>query len=87
MTMPITLWAMARVFRGAKGFAFGLLCFGLFIGTLPAFLMYPSRLENVPNAVFTVAAAVSLAVLAAFLIKRVTGKEQQESRRESLRID
>ena len=37
MTMPITLWAMARLFPGAKGFAFGLLTFGLFIGFLPVF--------------------------------------------------
>jgi len=35
MTMPITLWAMAKIFPGAKGFSFGLLTFGLFIGFLP----------------------------------------------------
>lgn len=35
MTMPITLWALARIFENAKGFAFGLLCFGLFLGYLP----------------------------------------------------
>jgi len=37
MTMPITLWAMARLFPGAKGFAFGLLTFGLFLGFLPVY--------------------------------------------------
>ena len=38
MTMPITLWAMAKILRGAKGFAFGLLTFGLFIGYVPVYL-------------------------------------------------
>jgi len=38
MTMPITLWAMAKLFPGAKGFAFGLLTFALFLGFLPIYL-------------------------------------------------
>ena len=38
MTMPITLFAAARLLKGAKGFAFGLLTFGLFIGYIPRFL-------------------------------------------------
>jgi len=38
MTMPITLCAMVRVFPGAKGFAFGLLTFALFLGFLPTYL-------------------------------------------------
>lgn len=38
MTMPITLWAMAKVFPAAKGFAFGTLTFALFIGFLPVYL-------------------------------------------------
>ncbi len=37
MTMPLTLFAMARMYRGAKGFAFGALTFALFIGYLPSF--------------------------------------------------
>ncbi len=37
MTMPITLWATARLLPGAKGFAFGLLTFGLFLGFLPVY--------------------------------------------------
>lgn len=36
MTMPLTLWASARLLPGRKGFAFGLLTFGLFLGFLPA---------------------------------------------------
>ncbi len=35
-TMPITLWVVTRV--TAKGFGFGLLTFGLFIGSIPTFL-------------------------------------------------
>ena len=38
MTMPITLWAMTKIFPKAKGFAFGTLTFALFIGFLPAYL-------------------------------------------------
>ncbi len=36
MTMPITLWAISRL--TAKGFGFGLLTFGLFVGSIPTFL-------------------------------------------------
>ena len=35
MTMPLTLWASARLLPLARGFAFGLLTFGLFLGFLP----------------------------------------------------
>ena len=44
MTMPITLWAVARVMPGAKGFSFGLLTFALFLGYLPSWLGWPSLL-------------------------------------------
>ncbi len=37
MTMPLTLWAMARLFPGLKGFSFGLLTFGLCLGFLPVY--------------------------------------------------
>ena len=36
MTMPLTLWASARLLPSARGFVFGLLTFGLFLGFLPA---------------------------------------------------
>ncbi|MBC5710020.1 hypothetical protein H8S75_18850 [Hungatella sp. L12] len=36
MSMPLTLWAVSKVFLGAKGFGFGLLTFGLFVGFCPA---------------------------------------------------
>lgn len=38
MTMPITLWIMADLLKGAKGFSFGLLTFALFLGFLPVYL-------------------------------------------------
>lgn len=38
MTMPITLYASARLLKNAKGAAFGLLTAALFLGCIPAFL-------------------------------------------------
>ena len=58
MTMPVTLWAVARVMPGAKGFTFGLLTFALFLGALPLWLGWPNLLTG-PAA----CAAVSLGSL------------------------
>lgn len=41
MTMPLTLFAMAKLFPGAQGFAFGTLTFALFLGCVPQFLSLP----------------------------------------------
>lgn len=38
MSMPLTLFCMAGLFPGMKGFSFGLLTFGLFLGYLPVYL-------------------------------------------------
>lgn len=38
MTMPVTLFATVRMMPGAKGFSFGLLTFGLFLGFLPVYM-------------------------------------------------
>ncbi len=38
MTMPLTLFAVAEICGEAKGFAFGLTTFALFLGTLPTLL-------------------------------------------------
>lgn len=38
MTMPLTLWAAAQLLPGHQAFAFGLLTFGLFLGSLPTAL-------------------------------------------------
>ena len=61
MTMPITLWAAARVLRGAKGFAFGTLTFALFLGFLPSWLGWPSLLTG--SWACAAAALLSLALL------------------------
>lgn len=42
MSMPLTLFALANYLPGAKGFAFGLLTFGLFLGFLPVFFAAPA---------------------------------------------
>ena len=61
MTMPITLWAAAKVTPGCKGFAFGLLTFGLFLGYLPGWMGLPSILTS--PAAYALVALVSLALL------------------------
>lgn len=61
MTMPITLWAVARALPGAKGFSFGLLTFGLFLGFCPVYLGV-DPLVTAP-AGFALASLASLALL------------------------
>lgn len=61
MTMPVTLWAVARVLPGSKGFSFGLLTFGLFLGFVPVYLGYEPVLPL--GAGFAAAAVISLILL------------------------
>ena len=61
MTMPITLWAMAKVFPSAKGFAFGLLTFGLFLGFLPVYFGFD--VSSAATWLFALLAAISLGLL------------------------
>lgn len=65
MTMPITLWAMARMLPGGKGFSFGLLTFGLFGGFLPGYLGFEPLLGSEVG--FALAALASIALLFAGL--------------------
>jgi FSR family fosmidomycin resistance protein-like MFS transporter len=61
MTMPITLWVMAKIFPGAKGFSFGLLTFALFLGFLPVYFgVYVPYDTTWP---FALGSAASLALL------------------------
>ena len=65
MSMPLTLWAMAKIFPGAKGFSFGLLTFALFLGFVPVYLGIGSPTPRL----FSAAAAISLLLLWAGLKK------------------
>lgn len=67
MTMPITLWGVAKLLPGAKGFSFGLLTFGLFLGFLPVYL---SIAPSAPWWMISVLSVVSLLPLA-FSLKKV----------------
>ena len=68
MTMPMTLWAAAKLLPGAKGFGFGLLTFALFVGYLPVYLGWPAVFGNV----WICAAAAALSLV---LLWRPLGKE------------
>jgi FSR family fosmidomycin resistance protein-like MFS transporter len=62
MTMPITLWAVARLFPGAKGFSFGLLTFALFLGFLPVQMNVPAVVTG--GAGYSIACLISLLLMA-----------------------
>ena len=61
MTMPITLWAAARLLPRQKGFAFGSLTFALFLGFLPLWLGWPTLLSG--GSGYAAGALCSLALL------------------------
>lgn len=61
MTMPITLWQAAKVLRKSKGFAFGLLTFGLFLGYLPKELTFPYPITTYTG--YAVLAMISMILL------------------------
>ncbi|MCI8303574.1 MAG: MFS transporter [Lawsonibacter sp.] len=67
MTMPITLWAAARLLPGGKGFAFGTLTFALFLGFLPVWLGWPALFHS---GVGYAAGAVCSLLLLALGLKR-----------------
>ena len=67
MTMPITLWIMAKLLPGAKGFAFGILTFALFIGFLPKYYGYTSVMPG--NREYAAGALLSLMIMIYIIIK------------------
>ncbi len=71
MTMPVTLWAVARILTGSKGFTFGLLTFGLFLGFLPVYFGTDPLFTGGTG--FAAASAVSLALLCAGLVMAGSG--------------
>ena len=61
MTMPMTLWALSRIFDHARGFAFGTLTVSLFLGFLIT-VFYPEPI--IPMGLgFSMATLLSLALL------------------------
>ncbi len=76
MTMPLTLFAMARLFPGARGFAFGTLTFALFLGYLPTQLSLPIPFAG-QGWWYAVEAVISLLLLVAGLLAcRESGGER-----------
>lgn len=71
MTMPVTLWAVAKILPGSKGFTFGLLTFGLFLGFIPVYLGADPLFSG--GSGFAAASAVSLALLCAGLVLAGSG--------------
>ncbi len=62
MTMPLTLFAMSRIFDGARGFAFGALTFALFLGYFPTVISSFVPLEG-ETLWYTAASLISLLLL------------------------
>ncbi len=67
MTMPMTLFAMAKLFCGVRGFAFGILTFALFIGYLPSHFSLPVPFEG-NGWWYAAEALISLALLTVGLL-------------------
>lgn len=68
MTMPVTLWAAARLLPGGRGFAFGLLTFALFLGFLPVWLGWPALFRG--GAGYAAGAVCSMGLLLLGLRRR-----------------
>ncbi len=77
MSMPLTLFAMARIFPASRGFAFGALTFALFLGCVPSFLSLPVPFYG-ETWFHAVLSAVSLVLLAVGLALSQAGGDQNE---------
>ena len=62
MSMPLTLFASARLLKGAKGCAFGLLTAALFIGVVPFFLGVQTPASNVFYGVLAAVSGILLVI-------------------------
>lgn len=67
MTMPVTLLLMSRLFGCCRGFAFGILTFSLFLGTLPGLMGAPDLFFS--RGGLPVLCMVSMAVLVLSILK------------------
>ena len=71
MTMPLTLYLLAKQIKGGPGFAFGVLTFSLFLGYLP--ILYGLIEKTGPSPFGSIASLLSLVILMAYL--RMTNNE------------
>ena len=62
MSMPLTLFASARILKGAKGTAFGLLTAALFMGIVPFFLGISLPASNVLHGALAAVSGVLLVI-------------------------
>ncbi len=60
MSMPITLRAAADIFKGGRGFSFGLLTFALFIGFVPVYVDGSLKISHMAMCVLCLLSAVLL---------------------------
>lgn len=67
MTMPLTLFALGEIFGDAKGCAFGLTTFALFLGTLPTLFPALTFSGNITVMLLLIAASAMLIALGVFL--------------------
>lgn len=72
MTMPVTLWAVSQMLPGCRGFTFGLLTFGLFLGFLPVYFAYDPLFTGGTG--FAAASVISLVLLCTGLIAAGAGQ-------------
>ncbi len=76
MTMPLTLFAMAQLFPGARGFAFGTLTFALFLGYLPTQFSLPVPFAG--NGLWYAAEAVISLILLCIGLRCARKKESDD---------
>lgn len=69
MSMPITLRAAADIFKGGRGFSFGLLTFALFIGYVPSFAER-GRLQVGKEIMCVLCIASAAMLLGGFMLQR-----------------
>lgn len=74
MTMPVTLWFLARILDGCKGFAFGILTFALFAGYYAGY-----RNLEVFNRNSTILSLVSMLMIVAGIITFYAGEGKGKS--------
>ena len=60
MSMPITLRAAADIFKGGRGFSFGLLTFALFLGYVPSYISGRVQISRTAMCILCILSAAML---------------------------